>query len=459
MTAQKSVTRVFHEIEYTIRINVDENGINIEAETSYAMWRSNFPHSFIEEISRRAGNVKSFPVFLKMLTSALDGDSAAVHLDLLTAQDLDMLRQRQDLRPNGNGIDASSKRYLIMTYQSEFDKVHYPLALHAVEMETVESLRETVQNLQKQLECETQGREFEQLQQENRELRAALHEAQLAVTDRGRGTERREGAELMHVKQSLTKYQNELKALRDTKQRLITDHRKETEQLRKEVTRWKNDVRRLETQLKRGDMSTRGASPSNRSLRGASPSNRSFRGASPSNRSVQSRPRSPSVCSVSSSGSNRLSFSRSNRTVTATSWNTRERSIPRRDLPPRPSPSLSSDRRSQRERPLSASRSRNSSPARERERPLSASRRHDSPARRSNASVSSRSPSPSTRAYVSPYSQPCRPPQETRRPLAPRNVEEKTSPRKESRGVVSDIDARLSALQSFLRNNQTLVES
>ena len=42
----------------------------------------------IEDISRKTGNFKRFPVFVKMLVSALEQSSDAVFLDLLTYADL-----------------------------------------------------------------------------------------------------------------------------------------------------------------------------------------------------------------------------------------------------------------------------------------------------------------------------------------------------------------------------------
>ncbi len=42
----------------------------------------------IEDVTRKTGNFKRFGVFVKMLVSALESSSDAVHLDLLTYADL-----------------------------------------------------------------------------------------------------------------------------------------------------------------------------------------------------------------------------------------------------------------------------------------------------------------------------------------------------------------------------------
>ena len=90
----------------------------------------------VEEISSKTGSFKSYKVFMKMLLTALKRESDNVVVDLLTYKDLDMLRSRQagsagPDKPATNDT-VNSKRYLIMTYNSEFDRIHYPLPLQYV---------------------------------------------------------------------------------------------------------------------------------------------------------------------------------------------------------------------------------------------------------------------------------------------------------------------------------------
>jgi coiled-coil domain-containing protein 61 len=69
-----------------------------------------------------------------MLVSGLKGTSESVSVDLLTYSDLEILKAKR-LRRAGHDVPpqtshvANSKRYLILTYRGEFDKVHYPLPL------------------------------------------------------------------------------------------------------------------------------------------------------------------------------------------------------------------------------------------------------------------------------------------------------------------------------------------
>ena len=92
-----------------------------------------------------------------MLVSAFDGDSGAVSLDLLTGEDLDVLRQANGLgsksAPNQSAVVlARTKRYLILTYQGEFDKVHYPMALTYCDQEDVSELKRTIVRLRDEMD-------------------------------------------------------------------------------------------------------------------------------------------------------------------------------------------------------------------------------------------------------------------------------------------------------------------
>uniref|UniRef100_H2ZKY9 Uncharacterized protein n=1 Tax=Ciona savignyi TaxID=51511 RepID=H2ZKY9_CIOSA len=68
-----------------------------------------------------------------MLESALDKTTDSVTLDLLTYNDLELLRKRkvEGRNPGRNRGQQSrqneNKRYLILVYSVEFDRIHYPL--------------------------------------------------------------------------------------------------------------------------------------------------------------------------------------------------------------------------------------------------------------------------------------------------------------------------------------------
>lgn len=109
-------------------------------------WRGVFESDYIEDLTRRTGNFKAFPIFVNMLQTALKQESKSLSLDLLTFNDLEMLRNKKGGAGGGGGnvSTASStkqqqtamaasannnKRVLILTYNVEFDRINYPLQL------------------------------------------------------------------------------------------------------------------------------------------------------------------------------------------------------------------------------------------------------------------------------------------------------------------------------------------
>jgi coiled-coil domain-containing protein 61 len=130
---------IFHNVSYILSAHLYNSHLTIEAEQSATgqHWFNNFTIEHIELITRQTGNFKSFSVFSKMLLSALVQHSDSVFIDLLTYQDLEMLYNRK-ANNSASASNASSrpkstkqlnKRYLILTYVAEFDRVHYPLPL------------------------------------------------------------------------------------------------------------------------------------------------------------------------------------------------------------------------------------------------------------------------------------------------------------------------------------------
>lgn len=92
-----------------------------------------------------------------MLESAITRSSESVTLDLLTYNDLEAMWEKRlgSARKHG-GLSPSSKpqakRYLILTYNVEFDRIHYPLALLYCGCPDPSKLQETIRNLQAELD-------------------------------------------------------------------------------------------------------------------------------------------------------------------------------------------------------------------------------------------------------------------------------------------------------------------
>lgn len=127
---------VFRGVEFAVKMEVD-NGlliVEISDSTTADQWRGEFDPAYIEDLTRKTGNFKQFQIFCSMLESAVRKASDSVTLDLLTYADLELLRNRKAgvvsrPRPNQQNSALTAKRYLILIYTVEFDRIHYPLPL------------------------------------------------------------------------------------------------------------------------------------------------------------------------------------------------------------------------------------------------------------------------------------------------------------------------------------------
>ena len=192
----------FHGNSYMIDILSQGNtlSISVESNDTNQRWTSEFTSQYIEEITLKAGSFKKYSVFVKMLISAFNKESDSVFVDLLTASDLEALKARKmgNSMSDNKSISTSQassnikKRYIILTYSGEFDRVHYPLPLPFEETPNPSALRRTISRLRRQLEQLKKGEVVTadtstdkearimvtQLRQENTELRHRLRQLQ-----------------------------------------------------------------------------------------------------------------------------------------------------------------------------------------------------------------------------------------------------------------------------------------
>eukprot|EP00903_Cladosiphon_okamuranus_P009943 g9436.t3 len=141
--------------------------VEVETEDGSSRWCGEFAARYVEGITQKTGSAKKFPVFVKMLLDALGekhGGSGTVFVDLLTYADLELLKARrvghakQKLQGpggsgsgGGGGSSGNNKRYLILTYAGEYDRVHYPLPLGYVESPERGQLERTISRLAEDL--------------------------------------------------------------------------------------------------------------------------------------------------------------------------------------------------------------------------------------------------------------------------------------------------------------------
>ncbi|CAL1527795.1 unnamed protein product [Lymnaea stagnalis] len=133
--------------------------VQVEDRLTSDQWRSSFDAQYIEDLTHKTGNFKQFHIFVNMLESAISKSSESVCLDLLTYNDLESLRQKKSgvsssvksSIPAQRSNHLTSKRYLILTYTVEFDRIHYPLPLPYVGKPDPRTLQEEVQALRAEL--------------------------------------------------------------------------------------------------------------------------------------------------------------------------------------------------------------------------------------------------------------------------------------------------------------------
>lgn len=149
---------VFRGVEFSVRVELDKGLLIVEISDAMTadQWRGEFDPAYIEDLTRKTGNFKQFPIFCSMLESAVRKMSDSVTLDLLTYADLELLRNRKAgvvSRPHGHQQPSAltAKRYLILIYTVEFDRIHYPLPLPYVGKPDPAALQKEIRALRAEL--------------------------------------------------------------------------------------------------------------------------------------------------------------------------------------------------------------------------------------------------------------------------------------------------------------------
>ncbi|NXM52680.1 CCD61 protein, partial [Illadopsis cleaveri] len=188
---------------HTVRVTLTRTTLRVEVEAhgTADLWRGEFDATFIEDLTRKTGNFKQFGIFCSMLESALTQRSNSVSLELLTYTDLETLHSRKvgavTRPPPSTSSPLNTKRYLILVYSVEFDRIHYPLPLpYAGRPDLVALVRE----LQEQL-AQLRARRLEETQHLRDALWRALEEKRAAEA-RHQREYRQLAAELTQAKSS-----------------------------------------------------------------------------------------------------------------------------------------------------------------------------------------------------------------------------------------------------------------
>jgi coiled-coil domain-containing protein 61 len=471
---------VLHGAEYLVHCFVEGDALHVELEhaASGERWRGRFAAAAIEEMTQKTGNFKRFATFVRMLATALARTSDSVFVDLLTVSDLEAIRAKRDAASSSSSLGASqasvaaapsarqsNKRFLILTYVVEFDRVHYPLPLRHDDTPPTEALQRTVARLAAEVETwraratASAGGEQAKLQAENERLREELSALRRGAPDaaaelqtlreevaRLRAAGANAGsapenavvaAELEALREAFRRERGALQQSLDAARREVVELEAENRRLREAETRWRARFEQARAELARSGSSAAAAAVRARPRSTAEATRRVPRPAARASSATQ-RGRSP--YSDRAAAPRRASSRASSR---GSSHSNSPRSHASSGGPsPRFDPSAWVQQRKQQQRSQQERRRRAVEEKMQRSRsPSPAPRGTLASSRLSRSSLRSRSPA--ARA-------PAEPPREkpaAAPALAPAQAAEFNATRE-----IADIDKRISALQEFLRN-------
>ncbi|KAM4642449.1 centrosomal protein CCDC61 [Discoglossus pictus] len=280
---------VFRGIEHVLRVRDAGDRLEVEVEDAVTtdQWRGEFDAEFIEDLTHKTGNFKQYSIFCNMLHSALTQSSESVTLDLLTYADLELLRHRkaggtsrQPPPPRSSALNT--KRYLILIYSVEFDRIHYPLPLPYVGKPDPVYLRQVIRGLKEEVTAlraapGESASDVRRLREELQILREEKQEMELTL-QRLQDTEipnSKETSQIRILKRAVQTLEAELQKERIRSQRAATKKREEgrllaeqLEEARAAERTLRLKVKSLTTELamyKRGRVTPTGPSPSGRS--------------------------------------------------------------------------------------------------------------------------------------------------------------------------------------------------
>ena len=249
---------------YDLQSDSENLLLSFEEKETSKRWKGEFSANYIETLTQKSKSFKKFPIFIKMLTSGLDCASDSVIIDLLTYQELEMFRSSRNPGTSSSQPSNSklqTKRYLILTFSGEFERVHYPLPLSFEEAPNIETLQKTILRLKSELDQAKRIKELEldpiKLLQENDDLKQQIkkfeHNQILAAVPRKGAVE----IDSLIRESKILEQENESLKLEGTKEVKLL--RKENQELQKELDRVKKEMDSIILQLERETGSKVGA--------------------------------------------------------------------------------------------------------------------------------------------------------------------------------------------------------
>jgi hypothetical protein len=152
---KNSYEMIFQGKEYLVNIKAeyDRMLLLIEEKLSYNRWRGEYTSQAIEQITQKANGDKTYEQFVRIMLMALEQKTDKIFIDFLTPQDIELLKAKRKSNSQTQNKNSSSnpqqstKRFVILTQSTDFDKVHFPLTLYWIVNPDQESLKRTLKRV------------------------------------------------------------------------------------------------------------------------------------------------------------------------------------------------------------------------------------------------------------------------------------------------------------------------
>jgi len=112
---------------YEVSLAPGPDAIRVRVRLNVKSWANTFTSAYLDELTKKTGSYKDYNTFVNMIAAAVTNPGAGdCTLQLLSPSDLDALRVQNQARPSRQ---LGDRRYLLLVYQNQFEKTHFPLSL------------------------------------------------------------------------------------------------------------------------------------------------------------------------------------------------------------------------------------------------------------------------------------------------------------------------------------------
>ncbi|XP_019874336.1 centrosomal protein CCDC61 [Aethina tumida] len=267
-------TCTFHGQEYIFKMNVLNNNLEIllTDKCSGEEWQCNYDDTQIENITRKTGNFKQFEIFVAMIKSGLLKTCESVTLDLLTYEEFESLRHRKITKYLGPD-SYFNRRYLILTYAVEFDKIRYPIPLEYCGPPDPIVLQKTIKRLEMELAKtkyslsnrttqSSSSRRIYRLQRRIEELTAENAELTQEIEHLKKVMNKNPKTSVANLQKAVTNLEESVVSERKSHHQLVEKLKQDKMSLSKELERVKQSEKYLKAKLAKKELTPTKYSPS-----------------------------------------------------------------------------------------------------------------------------------------------------------------------------------------------------